>query len=240
MENIVEYVMSWFQPHDIEMLTRLCISVLIGSVIGMERSYRGRAAGLRTYVLVCLSATLMMLIPAYADKFEMISGNMVYMDPTRVMQGIATGIGFLGAGVIFRENLSIRGLTTAASIWLTSAIGILVGVGFIIEAVFGTILTFLVLAVFGRVSSVMPQRQYVKLVIMLDRNDADKIKELNDVLKEIGFSLTEVGYDLINKGSELKYNLKIHSTKKEYINSLNRKLLSLSYVKEYSVEPVSG
>src|SRR5215813_4241521 len=111
----------------LEISFRLLVALLFGGLVGMERSYHGRPAGFRTHTLVCLaSAVLMILTTSVPDWMP---GGPDRLDPTRTAQGIMTGIGFLGAGVIYKETLTVRGLTTAASIWITSAIGILMGVG---------------------------------------------------------------------------------------------------------------
>jgi putative Mg2+ transporter-C (MgtC) family protein len=111
-----------------DIVLHLLAALVAGGVIGIERSYHGRPAGFRTHTLVCLAASLLMLVTLYQSRWlPGPLGEAVRMDPTRMAQGIATGIGFLGAGVIFKEGLTVRGLTTAASIWITSAIGTLIG-----------------------------------------------------------------------------------------------------------------
>jgi len=112
-------------------LTHLLVATIAGGLIGLERSYHGRPDGFRTHTLVCVASSLLMLVTMYQGKwFAGAALETVRVDPTRMAQGIMTGIGFLGAGVILREGLSVRGLTTAASIWITAAIVILCGVGF--------------------------------------------------------------------------------------------------------------
>lgn len=110
-------------------IVHLLGAVLAGGIIGAERSYHGRPAGFRTHSLVCMASSLLMLLTVY--QIELLPNlplESIRIDPTRMAQGIMTGIGFLGAGVIMREKLTIRGLTTAASIWMTASIGILIGV----------------------------------------------------------------------------------------------------------------
>src|SRR3954447_14735395 len=115
----------------LHLLTALCA----GGLIGLERSYHGRPAGFRTHSLVCLSTSLLMLVTVYETRwFPSVAQGRISLDPTRMAQGIMTGIGFLGAGTIMRDGLSVRGLTTAASIWITAAIGILIGIGFYVPA----------------------------------------------------------------------------------------------------------
>src|SRR5229473_386268 len=96
----------------------LVLALVAGGLIGLERSYHGRPAGFRTHTLVCLASTLLMLVAVYESQWFPTSGvDTVRIDPTRMAQGIMTGMGFLGAGVIIKEGASVRGLTTAASLW---------------------------------------------------------------------------------------------------------------------------
>src|SRR6187431_3118175 len=117
------------QGYYVRIVGHLSVALIAGSLIGYERSYQGRPAGFRTHALVCMASALLMLVSLYQNLWFEASVEIVRVDPTRMAQGIMTGIGFLGAGVIVKEGLTVRGLTTAASIWITAAIGILVGVG---------------------------------------------------------------------------------------------------------------
>ena len=132
---------------DLEMAARLLAALAAGSVIGYERSFHGRPAGFRTHALVCLASSVLMLVTVYEAHWMREAAGRVQIDPTRMAQGILTGIGFLGAGVILREGLSIRGLTTAAGIWMTAAIGVAVGLGHLGTAAIGALFTWTVLAV---------------------------------------------------------------------------------------------
>jgi hypothetical protein len=116
------------EPEMLAIATHLLCAAAAGGIIGLERSYHARPAGFRTHTLVCVASSLLMLVMLYQSLW--LPGGeeeQFRTDPTRMAQGIMTGIGFLGAGVIFKEGLSVRGLTTAASIWMTAAIGILFG-----------------------------------------------------------------------------------------------------------------
>src|SRR6476620_11130297 len=130
-------------------------------MIGFERTFHGRPAGFRTHALVCLASALLMLVTVYQLHWMTeVPVDTIRTDPTRMAQGIMTGIGFLGAGVIFKEGLSVRGLTTAASIWITAAIGILIGFGFYYPAALATALTLGIPSVFRRIESRMPSQAY--------------------------------------------------------------------------------
>ena len=151
-------------PEYLPMTLRLLAAVAAGGLIGLERSYHGRPAGFRTHTLVCLSTCLLMLVTVYETYwFPAIFQGRVTIDPTRLAQGIMTGIGFLGAGAILKEGLSVRGLTTAASIWITAALGILIGIGFYFPAVVATVLTLGTLSVFRWIEIRMPMQTYVLL-----------------------------------------------------------------------------
>jgi putative Mg2+ transporter-C (MgtC) family protein len=126
---------------DLEMGLRMILAVLLGGIIGLERSSAQKPAGLRTNILVCMGTTMFILIALKA--FEQYPHPAV--DITRMAAGIITGIGFLGAGTILRTNTDIQGLTSAASIWLVCGIGMAVGLGYYFLAVLGALLGFAVL-----------------------------------------------------------------------------------------------
>lgn len=131
--------------HATRVTTRLILAILLGGLLGYEREYKGKAAGLRTYMLVSLGAALFVLVPLEA--------GMPLEDVSRVMQGIITGIGFLGAGTILKGTSprDVQGLTTAAGIWLTAAIGVSAGLGHEATAVLTTLFALVILSVMARV-----------------------------------------------------------------------------------------
>jgi len=122
-----------------ELLGRLALAAALGAVLGFERELREREAGLRTHLLVSLGSALFTIVSAYGFReFLTSSGNVVSFDPTRIAAQIVTGIGFLGAGAIIRQGLSIKGLTTAATLWVVAAIGLASGAGYYSAAVITT------------------------------------------------------------------------------------------------------
>src|SRR4051794_20509445 len=149
---------------------RIAAAVVIGAAIGFERSFHGRPAGFRTHTLVCLASALLMLVTVFQNEWmTAVPLDAIRTDPTRMAQGIMTGIGFLGAGVIFKEGLTVRGLTTAASIWITAAIGILVGVGFYLAALVGTVATLLILSGFRLIEMRLPSEFYAHHTLKFTR-----------------------------------------------------------------------
>lgn len=126
---------------------RLITAFVFGSIIGFEREKKGRTAGLRTHILVCMGSTLIMLISLYI--WDIYQGK-AEIDPGRIAAGVVTGIGFLGAGTIIRSTEGVRGLTTAASIWISAAIGLAVGCGYFSAASIATVIVYLVLSTLKR------------------------------------------------------------------------------------------
>jgi putative Mg2+ transporter-C (MgtC) family protein len=131
-------------PDFYDYLIKIILSILLGGLIGVEREISHHWAGLRTHILVCLGATLIMFVTGF-QYLNPQSGVNINIDATRLAAGVITGIGFLGAGVIFKEGANVKGLTTAASIWVTASVGILVGVAMYELAVIATICIMIVL-----------------------------------------------------------------------------------------------
>jgi putative Mg2+ transporter-C (MgtC) family protein len=129
---------------DSQIIARLTLSVVLSGFIGLERQFHRRTAGLRTHILVSLGSCLIMLTSLYI--FDIYKAQ-VPLDPARIAAGVITGIGFLGAGAIMRDRETIRGLTTAASLWVVAGIGLAVGCGFHLAAIFTTALALAVLLV---------------------------------------------------------------------------------------------
>ena len=145
-------------------------ALLLGLAVGYERSYHGRAAGMRTYGLVCMASaaiTAMIGFPEYwfGGGTRVLGGG----DLSHVVQGVVTGIGFLGAGVIMKEGLSISGLTTAASIWVTSVVGILIGVGFFAAGVSLALLSAALMIWVSKLESLLPSRHAIAIVLRFAR-----------------------------------------------------------------------
>lgn len=145
-------------------------SLVAGGAIGIEREYRSSPAGFRTHILVCLASTLLMLAAVHQVRWlSDTPHDILRIDPARMAHGILTGIGFLCGGVIFREGFTVRGLTTAASLWITSSLGVLFGVGFYALAVAGALVTLGVLAAVSVTDLLLPQRRYADIKVRFRR-----------------------------------------------------------------------
>jgi putative Mg2+ transporter-C (MgtC) family protein len=165
-------------------------ALLLGLVVGYERYYHGRAAGMRTYGLVCMASAALTVIAGYPGEWY--GGHVAIglgADPTRVVQGIVTGIGFLGAGVIMKEGFNISGLTTAASIWAASVIGVLVGVGFYLSAILLALLSALCMVWIPKLGSWLPSRQAIAIVLRFHRDYVPREDVLRSAALNRGYEI---------------------------------------------------
>jgi putative Mg2+ transporter-C (MgtC) family protein len=219
-------------------LTRIAVALLIGGLIGFERTFHGRPAGFRTHSLVCVASALLMLVTVYqSDWMTSAPLDTIRTDPTRMAQGIMTGIGFLGAGVIFKEGLTVRGLTTAASIWMTAAIGILVGVGFYLPAIVGSAATLIVLGVFRRLEHRFPSEFYAHHTIKFTREAIVPEPELRKLIGEHGFTIANLSHRLTEMGKVFEYRMVIRTRDRDAAEQLSQYLCTLPGIIEFRIAP---
>ncbi len=173
-------------------------ALLLGLVVGYERSYHGRAAGMRTYSLVCLASAALTVIVGYPNMWfgghaQVAAQTMVLSNPdvTRVIQGIVTGVGFLGAGVIIKEGFTISGLTTAASIWTASAIGVLVGVGFYAAATSLAVMSPPVMMWVSKLEMWLPSRHAIAIDLHFTQGFMPSEDELSRSMQDIGYEIAK-------------------------------------------------
>lgn len=219
-------------------LGHLLAAALAGSLIGLERTYHGRPAGFRTHVLVCTASSLLMLLGT--DEAARLSGlpmETLRVDPARMAQGIMTGIGFLGAGVIMKEGLSVRGLTTAASIWITAAIGIVIGAGFYYAAAAATLLTLATLSILRWLERVFPSLLFARLVVRFARDASPNEDALHSLIQQHKVRATQVAYRLMREGTCLEFEMTVQSRDAANFRSLAEALVTLPKVLGYALVP---
>jgi putative Mg2+ transporter-C (MgtC) family protein len=223
---------------DYEMILRLLAALAAGAFIGYERSFHGRPAGLRTHVLVCLASALLMLVTVYEDHWVRTPGES-RLDPTRMAQGIMTGIGFLGAGVIVKEGLNVRGLTTAASIWITAGIGVLAGVGLYLPLVVSVLLTLSVLSLFRWIELHVPTQAYYYFDVQYAREGNLSEEAMRELLKRLGFSVANFSYRLdgIGHARLLRHKMTLQTTDRGAAARLARWLEENQTVAEFRISP---
>lgn len=163
-------------------------ALLLGMLVGYERSYHGRAAGMRTFGLVCMASAALTVFVGEAHRWY--GGAMSSpADATRVVQGIVTGIGFLGAGVIVKDGINISGLTTAASIWVVSAIGVLLGVGFYAAAVLLALLCMVSMSLLRRLERRLPGHATLDVSLSFSRGAMPSLDEVAEKAARSGYHI---------------------------------------------------
>ena len=220
-----------------EMLLRVLVALGAGAAIGYERSFHGKFAGFRTHALVSTASAILMLVTVYESQWVHMPVNAMRSDPTRMAQGIMTGIGFLGAGAIMKEGLSVRGLTTAASIWITAAIGILAGIGFYFPLLVAVAITLGVLSFFRWIEARMPTQAYFHFEVRFGRA-ADMTEErLRTLVGEHGFAISDFSYRLDAEGAVKRNTMTIRSADRSAAGRLATTLDQSDHVLEYRIAP---
>ena len=177
-----------------------------------------------------------MLLTMYQARwFTGASPDIVRIDPTRMAQGVMTGIGFLGAGVIVREGLSVRGLTTAASLWITAAIGILAGAGFYSAVFMGSVITIGILTVFRKVESGMPLQIFANNTIVFGRENYLTETEIRELHSRNGFTVANMSRRLTERGERLEYRMTVRTMDRGNVEKLSETLLSLTSIVEFDI-----
>ena len=188
---------------------RLVLAAVLSGIIGFEREFHGRAAGFRTHILLCIGSTLVMLTSMHIfDVYY----TKAAVDPGRIAAGVVTGIGFLGAGAIMHSKSSIKGLTTAASLWVVAGIGLGVGSGLYLGSIVTTILTLVALMIFSRVEHAMIRKDWYRTIVIDTRDGADQLKAIRETLAEYRNEITDFEADRAKDSANmvLKLGLKLY------------------------------
>lgn len=187
---------------ELELMGRLILAVVLGGLVGLEREMHGRPAGFRTHILVCLGSALVMVVSFH--PFSHLVAQGVDADPTRIAAQVVSGIGFLGAGTILREGASIRGLTTAASLWVVAGIGLAVGAGYYAGALLTTALVVVSLFWLNRIEMrFVKSRQGTVVVRIIDR--PGQLAAVSAVLGQHGVNIRGVEIEREDGEAELTF-----------------------------------
>lgn len=214
-------------------LPRLVVSVLLGGAVGFERQFRGRPAGLRTHILVSLGATLITL--AGICLAGAASDGQVKTDPARVAAGVITGIGFLGGGAIIRTRSFVRGLTTAACIWFTAGLGVIIGFGFFLMAFAVTLLELLTLIGLSYVEEFIRPFHYRDLSIMASGDNVERLESVcRGILSEFHIKITDIECELLPAARQLKLVFHLQLRQSGVHEALLRRLESVPEISQLS------
>ena len=204
------FEIPWVSQLELTMVLRLIVAAILGGIVGMERGSGDRPAGFRTHILVCVGSALFMLVSIYGfDDIAPVTTNLeddigTRRDTARIAAQVVSGIGFLGAGTILHEGFTIKGLTTAASLWIVSAIGLAVGSGMYLLSTVATMLTMLTLVTFRtwekRFAGNRSERRFIRVVT---RNTPGIITEITGYLAECGIKVKTLNVKSDNKNNNI-------------------------------------
>jgi putative Mg2+ transporter-C (MgtC) family protein len=214
-------------------------ALLAGAFIGLEREVGGHAAGLRTHALVALASALLMLLAVHQLSWltDDTPYEVIRIDPVRMAHGILTGIGFLCGGVIFRSGLSVHGLTTAASLWITSALGTLFGVGAYGLAIGGTVATLAVLVALRWVEKSLPQSAVIDVRVRYRRAGPFPEDSFHTVMAGLSLKPQGVGRKLTDDGEAIELGAALHGPSGRQTRELAERLCADPRVLGFEIEP---
>lgn len=235
MQDILHYI----QIENADILLRIIFSIILGSIIGLERELTNKSAGLRTQIMVCLGSCLFTILSIYG--FSTAVTLYPLGDPSRVAAQIITGIGFIGAGTVLRQGLTVTGLTTASTLWIVAAIGMACGCGKLNIAVVSTILAVAILVLIRILEmKIMPKNlkhmRKIKISFICKYDEYNEVyKKLVDLFPEIiDYNHKTVDED----GDMLKINAKVFLTEKSPVIHIYRKLEDMKNLQSVSVKEI--
>ena len=219
----------------------LSCALVAGALVGAERSYNGRTAGFRTNALVALAAAGAMTISLQP---QFIAGaaaiGVPFIDPIpQTAQGVMTGVGFLGAGVIFKEGVSVQGLTTAACIWAVASVGLLFGVGMYGPGALLTLLILTVLIGLRAVEALLPHKVYLLATFVFERERAPDQLALETLLGVHDVKLYDVSYGLRERGKLFEYSANLVTTSDSSLRGLVARLKETAGLVEFTMSKLS-
>ncbi|GMU92398.1 MAG: methyltransferase [Candidatus Hydrogenedentota bacterium] len=201
--------MDWLTQFE-DVSVKFLLAVVLSGLLGLERERKGRAAGLRTHVVVCLGSTLTMIVADYLARDWAAAHEQIWLDRGRIAAGILTGIGFIGAGTIINRGSVHRGLTTAAMLWLVAGLGIAIGAGYFLVAVCGTVFALASVLVLEPVSGLLPAHMAYVLGIRF-REGLLQIGDIESYLKSQGCKVMAARIQVEERGQTVDVTFDIAS-----------------------------
>jgi putative Mg2+ transporter-C (MgtC) family protein len=202
---------DWYQV--LFYVSKLILAGLLGGFIGFEREAHGQAAGLRTYTLVCLGSCLLMMLSLHMEELHrhlLVNDSVVRLDPGRIASYAIAGMGFLGAGAIITGKGSVRGLTTAAGLWLVTAIGLAVGAGYLMPALFSTLISLFILYGARQIKTAFPRDEHTILTLKCDR-DARPLGQIKEILAEHQVAVQFINFKAMMLENTATYSIRLLS-----------------------------
>lgn len=212
-----------------DIIIRLVLAAIIGGLIGFEREVHGRAAGFRTQLLVCVAAVLIMVISENYYFYIRDLDSSLRIDPARISAGALIGIGFLGAGVIIKSGFAVRGLTTAASIWMVSAIGLAIGGGLYIEGVVTAAITIIALTALRPLERKITGLRFKTISISTEQMD-DIEDAISSIITNCNFNIHTINYEKNRGKRQVTYHFIVSTRSRDNVRQLFSELNTQEFV----------
>ncbi|SDZ73656.1 putative Mg2+ transporter-C (MgtC) family protein [Desulfuromusa kysingii] len=224
-----------FGSYELDIFVKIFLAVVAGAVIGLEREKHGRPAGLRTHLLVSAGSCLMMIVSeAFFLKYGDLPGTgVVRIDPGRAAAQIITGIGFLGAGVIIKEGFVVRGLTTAACLWMVAGIGMAFGMGLISGGIIGTLVALFSLIALKKLEPIIKKDRYLHIYVTA-KAEPDIYPQLEDIFADNGLRLSNIEADWNLHDGRVSYRLVLTQHKVRIGREISRLISQIEGVQKIS------
>lgn len=222
-----------FGSYELAILVKLLLAAVAGGLVGLEREKHGRPAGLRTNLLVSVGACTMMIVSeAFFLKYAGLDVQSVLrLDPSRTAAQIVTGIGFLGAGVILKEGASVRGLTTAATLWVVAGLGMAFGMGHFSLGILSTALALISLTLLKRLDPVMKKDRFLTLMVTAENRDSLN-DELLAILEKRGLVLADLSSHVDLPSKEIFFQMVVTQQQKRIGRELTQEILQLGGIRK--------
>jgi len=219
-------------------LGKLALAAFIGAAIGFERETHGQAAGLRTNILVCVGSCLLMLLSLHMEALHRHLGvdqSVVRIDPARIASYAIASMGFLGAGAIITGRGSVRGLTTAASLWIVTGMGLAVGASYILPAVFSMVISLLILYGFRRIKGIFPRDEHTMLTLKFEKLDG-ALEQIRQILNDYSVSILFINYKVEFPTAAVTYKMRLQSKENEPWGQIVKRIAASQGLQEMSWE----
>lgn len=229
MDTLNDYLLAWLAGlgwHG-QAVLKLLLAAVLGGLVGMEREVRGREAGFRTNLLVCVGSALVLLVSVRFAEIEWHPQGAynINIDPARIAYGVMTGIGFLGAGAILKQEASVRGLTTAASLWCVAAIGMAVGLGLYLLSAAATLIVLVALWLLDYAEEALPRLRHRRLIVRC-RWGADRVEQVARIVESAGMKVGDRSFRMLEDGANMDVELTVTYSRRPDLESAERQLRS--------------
>ena len=217
-------------PFISDCLIKFALSVICGFILGMERKSRNQAVGIRTLILICISSTILSILSIYIPEHSPVQG-----DPTRIIAGVVSGIGFLGGGAILRQGMNIKGLTSSAIIWTTSAIGLCIGAGLYVQSIIVLLICETILIAVEKFEARLFPAVHKKTLHITFENDSVEIDSINKIIEKSGVIICDLNLNRHISDGKLSLHYSVKTPQEMNFSKMIDEMKKDAPLREFSV-----